>query len=76
MNDFSYYVLEFEHEDEFAIEYESFLMDNEPECDVFDFDDACYVDLIVDIVSTCDTFAVPLDLNPLPDSLKYAFYGS
>ena len=59
--------------DKFTTEHESFLMDDEPEYDVFDFDDACSIDLITEVVSACDTFVVSLDLKLLPDSLKYAF---
>jgi len=36
VNDFSYDELEFEHVDELAIQYKSFLMNDEPEYDVFD----------------------------------------
>jgi len=50
-------------------------MDDEPEYDVFDFNDACSVDFIAKFSFTCDTSAAPLDLKTLPDSLKYAFLG-
>jgi len=70
VDDFSYDKLEFEHVDEFDVEYESFLMDNEPECDVFDSNDACS---ITEVAPTYDTSTTPLDLKPLPDSLKYDF---
>jgi len=71
VDDFSYDELEFEHVDECAVEYESFLVDDEPVYDVFDFNDACPMDFITKVASACDTSAAPLDLKPLPDSLKY-----
>jgi len=43
------------------------------EYDVFNFDDAWFVDFIIDVVFTYDTSTVPLDLKPLPDFLKYVF---
>ena len=72
MSDFSYDELESEHVDEFAVKYESFFMNDEPEYDVFDFDTSS-VDFIAEIASACDTSTVSLDLKPLHDSLKYAF---
>jgi len=75
MDDFSYDELEFEHVDEFAVEYESFLVDDEPKYDVFDFNDAHSVDFIPKVASTYDTFAAPLDLKPFPNSIKYALLG-
>ena len=33
------------------------------------------MDFITDVVSTCDTSVVSLDLKALPNSLKYAFLG-
>jgi len=71
---FSYDELEFDHVNEFAIEHESFLVDDDPEYDVFDFNDPCSMDFITKVVSTCDTFAAPLDIKPLPASLKYVFF--
>ena len=73
MDDFSYDESKFEHVDEFVIEYKSFFTDDGPEYHVFDFNDACFVDLIADIVCAYDTSTVPLDLKPLLDSLKYKF---
>jgi len=61
--------------DEFAVEYNSFLMDNEPEHDMFDFNDACSVDFIIEVAFSYDTYVVSLDLKSLPNSLKYAFLG-
>ena len=63
-----------EHVDEFAIEYESFFMDDELEYNVLDFNNACFVDFITDIASACDTYAISLDLKLLANSLKYAFF--
>jgi len=48
-------------------------MDDEPLYDLFDYDDACFMNFIADVTSTCDTFAAPLDGKSLPDSLKYGF---
>ena len=62
MDDFSYDELEFQHVDEFVIENESFLMDDELEYDVFDFSDACSVDFIVKVSSACAASAI----NPYP----------
>jgi len=75
VDDFSYDELEFEHVDEFAIEYESFLVDDEPKYDVLDFNDVCSKDFINKVASICNISAAPLDLKPLPDSLNYAFLG-
>ena len=30
---------------------------------------------ITEVTASCDTSATPLDLKPLPDSLKHAFLG-
>ena len=57
----------------FVVEYESFFINDEPEYDVFDFNDACLVNFIAEVASICDTSTVPLDLKPLPESLKFAF---
>ena len=73
VSDFSYDELEFEHSKEFAIEYESFFMNNRPEYDVFDFDDVHSMDFVVDVVSICHTYIISLDRKPLADSLKYFF---
>jgi len=70
---FSCNELEFEHMDEFPVKYEFFLMDDEPDYDVFNFDDGCSIDYIADFVSTCNTSAISLDLKPLPDSLENGF---
>ena len=60
--------------DEFVVEYESFFMDEEPEYDVFDIDEAYYMDLVVYLVSAYDTLVVSLDLKSLPNFLTYAFW--
>ena len=69
---FSYDELKFEHVDEFAIEYESFLKNDELEYDVFDFNDAYSVYFITEVAFAYDTSTAPLDLKPLSDSFKYA----
>ena len=74
MGDFSYDELEFEHVDEFAVEYEFFLMDDEPEYDMFDFDDACFIDHTTNVASTCDTSVVPLDMKLLLTPLSIDFW--
>jgi len=74
VGDFAYNELEFDHVNEFAIEYKSFFMDDEPKYDVFDFN-MCLVDFITDVIFAYDTSTVSLDLKPLPASLKYAFLG-
>jgi len=48
-------------------------MDDEPKHDVFDFKNACSVDFVDDLVFACDAFSISLNLNPLPDFLKYHF---
>jgi len=63
MDDFSYDELEFEPVDEFVVKYESFGVDNEPEYDVCDFDDAYSVDFIADVTSAGDTSTTPLNLK-------------
>jgi len=50
----------------FPAEYEAFLMDDEPEYDVFQFDDLCSA-------SECVISSASLELKPFPDSLKYSF---
>jgi len=61
----------------FATEYESFLVDDKPEYDVFEFDDLystanCL--LIVVSKSTSESVFPPtLKLKPLPNSLMCAF---
>jgi len=72
VGNFSYDELEFEHVDKFTVKCESFLVDDNPKYDAFDFD-MCSVDFIVDVAYACDISSVSLNLKPLPDSLKYAF---
>ena len=74
VDDFSYSQSEFEHVDEFAIEYESFLVDDEPKYDVFDFNDACSMDFITKVASACHTSAAPLDLKTLLSLLSMLFW--
>lgn len=76
LDDFRYDELVSENDDVFCTEYASSLMDHEPECDAFDFDD-CSLDSISTSMTTpaCEPPTAPLELKPLPDSLKYAFLG-
>jgi len=66
-------------DDVFANEYESFLINDELEYDLFEFDDLCSTaDCLLTAVSesTAESISpVTLELKPLPDSLKYAFLG-
>ena len=65
--------------DVFAVEYESFLVNNEPKYDAFEFDDLYSIaDCLLTAASesASETVSPPaLELKPLPDSLKYAFLG-
>ena len=67
-------------DDVLATEYESFLIDDEPEYDVFEFDDLCSTAnclLTAVYESAAESISpVAVELKPLPDSLKYAFLGS
>ena len=62
-----------------AIEYESFLVDDEPQYDTFEFDDLCSTaDCLLTAMSESvaeSIFPVVVELKTLPDSLKYAFLG-
>jgi len=66
-------------DDIFATEYKSFFIDDEPENDVFEFDDLCSTaDCLLAALSEFDTESVSpivLELKPLTDSLEYAFLG-
>ena len=61
----------------FATEYESFLIDDELEYDVFEFYDLCSAAdcLLVSVFESTHEFVSPLalELKPLPNSLKYVF---
>ena len=63
----------------FATEHQSFLLDNEPEYDVFEFDDfRSTADCLLIIVSeSAYEYVSPhaLELKPLHNSLKYVFLG-
>jgi len=63
----------------FAAAYKSFLVNNEPEYDVFEFDDVCSTaDCLLTGVaeSTHESVSPPaLELKSVSDSLKYAFLG-
>ena len=60
----------------FVAEYESFLIDDEPEYDVFQFDDLCSTsECAIFSTSEHDSPFVSLDLKLLPDSLKYSFWN-
>jgi len=66
-------------DDMFAAMYKSFFVDDEPEYDVFEFDDLCSTaNYLLTIVSESvhESFSPPgLELKPLTDSLKCAFLG-
>ena len=66
-------------DDIFATEYESFLIEDEPEDDVFEFDDLCSTAnclLIAVFESNHEFFSPPtLELKSLSNYLKYAFLG-
>ena len=66
-------------DDMFAAEYESFLVDDEPKYDVFEFDDLCSTAncLLTDVSKSMHESISPpaLELKPLPNSLKYALLG-
>jgi len=66
-------------DDMFAAEYESFLVDDEPKYDVFEFDDLCSTAncLLTDVSKSMHESISPpaLELKPLPNSFKYAFLG-
>jgi len=65
-----------EFDDMLAVEYESFLIDDEPEYDVFKSDDLCYaVDCLLTDTSESVSSSPTLKLKLLPDSLKYSFLG-
>jgi len=72
-------VLDDDFDDIFAIEYKSFLVDYEPEYDVFEFDNLCFtVDCLLTTISESaskSVFAPVVELKPLPDSSKYTFIG-
>jgi len=63
----------------FVAKYGSFLVNNEPEYDVFEFDDLCSTTdcLLTDVAESMHEFVSPpaLKLKPLPHSIKYAFLG-
>jgi len=64
-------------DDMFTTEYESFVVDDEPEYDVFEFDDLCSVtDYLLTTVSEStpeSIFPPALELKPLSNSPKYTF---
>jgi len=66
-------------DDIFASEFEPFLMDDESEHDVFEFDDLystakCLLASVAESLSK-NVLTPALELKPPPDSLKYAFLG-
>jgi len=65
-----------EFDEIFAIEYELFLIDDELEYDVFQFDDlGCASKCVISFVSEDDFPSASLNLKPLPNSLKYSSSG-
>ena len=78
LNQVEDYVFNNDFDDIFVIEYKSFLVDDESEYDVFEFDDLCSAnDRLLASASTFEaasksTFPpASLKLKPLLDSLKY-----
>jgi len=70
-----------EFDDIFAVDYESFLMDEEPNYDLFKFDDLCStIDCLIastsESTSESDSPLTSLELKPLPDFLKCLFLGT
>ena len=53
-----------------------FFIDDEPKCDIFQFDDLCS-DSVCFITSASKSKSphISLELKPLPNSLKYVFLG-
>ena len=70
-------VFNYAFDDVFANEYESFLINDELEYDLFEFDDLCSTaDCLLTAMSKSVVVSpVALELKPLPNSLKYAFLG-
>ena len=70
-------VFNYDFDDMFIAEYESFLIDDELEYNVFEFDDLCSaVVCLLIAISEFDRKSISLptlELKPLPDSLKYVF---
>jgi len=64
-------------DDVLATKYESFLIDDELEYDMFEFDDLCSaIECLLAAMSESvakSVFPVAFELKPLPNSLKYAF---
>ena len=73
-------VLDDAFDDMLAAECESFPVDDEPEYDVFEFDDLCSVaDCLLTVMSESAPESISLrtlEFRPLPNSLKYSFLGS
>jgi len=64
-----------EFDEMFAAEYESFLIDDEPKYDVFQFDDLCSAsECVISSASEPDSTSMSLDLKPLTNSLKYSLW--
>ena len=72
-------ILDDSFDDMFTAEYESFMMNDELECDVFEFYDLCSTDdclLTTTFESAAESISpLALELKPLSNSLKYAFLG-
>ena len=63
----------------FAAKYGAFLVDNETECEVFEFDDLWFTNCLFGTISkSAHEFVSPstFESKPLSDSLMYAFLGS
>ena len=61
----------------FAAKYESFLIDDEPEYNVFQFDEMCSsYECVISSISKSDFPPTSLELKPLLDSLNYSFWDA
>ena len=65
-----------EFHDMFIAKYESLLMDDEPEYNVFEFDDLCSAaNFLMASTSKFDSLSASIKLKTLANSLKYSFLG-
>ena len=61
----------------FVMKYGSFLIDDEHEYDMFQFDDLCPAsECLISFVFEFDSPPTLLELKPLLNSLKYSFLGA
>ena len=70
-------IFDYEFDDIFAAKYEPFVIDDEPEHDVFEFDDLCSAfECLITFAIEFDSPHACLRLKPLPKYLKYVFLRS